>query len=121
CCRANRVPPGFPHRLPAAAERRFGACRLPADGAAGGPPPREGGRHSRVRTPAQDAAELACTLRPRVARGGCRSALCDRSPPGDPCRGARPGGARRAHEGLAVSRAPAPAKINLALVVGPLR
>ena len=42
-------------------------------------------------------------------------------PPDDPCRGARAGGVRRAREGPAVSRAPAPAKINLALVVGPMR
>ena len=67
--RANRVPRGLPHRLPAAAERRLGARRLPADGASRGLRPREEGRHGRVRAPAQDAAELARARRARDARG----------------------------------------------------
>ena len=57
-------------------------------------------------------------LADREQRG--RGARVDRAARRDPGRGARAGGVRRARRG-AVKRAPAPAKINLALVVGPAR
>src|SRR5262249_25009005 len=50
-----------------------------------------------------------------------RGARGDRPSRGDPSGSARTGRVRGARGGLAMSRAPAPAKINLALVVGPLR
>ena len=54
------------------------------------------------------------------ARGRSRRCACgDRPAAGDARRGARPAGVRRSHGGAV--RAPAPAKINLALVVGPAR
>src|SRR5262249_15015847 len=59
--------------------------------------------------------------RARVARRRGTSARRDRSCAGNTCRDARTRRLPGAREGVAVSRAPAPAKINLALVVGPLR
>ncbi len=76
-CRANRLPPGLADGLPAAAERRLGARRLPAHGAARELRPDQGSRRGRVRAPAQDAPELARVRRARHARargGGARSA-----------------------------------------------
>ncbi len=84
-------------------------------------PGREARRRGRVRAPAQDAPELAPARRPRdpgARRGGARGA---RPRAVGPRRGARPGGVRRARGGAPVNRAPATAKLNLALVVGPAR
>ena len=64
----DRLPSGRPHRLPAAAERRLGARRLPAGPAAGALRPDQGRRRGVVRAPAQDAAELARARRTRRAR-----------------------------------------------------
>ena len=71
-----------------------------------------------LRAPAQDASQLDRAVWARVARAGRRGARRDRAAAGDARRGAGAGRVRRAR-GCAV-RAPAPAKINLALVVGPL-
>ena len=58
--RAHRLPPGLADGLPAAAERRLGARRLPPpDRASGDYPARQARRRGRVRAPAEDAAELA--------------------------------------------------------------
>ena len=56
-----------------------------------------------------------------LARARGRGARGDRPRPERPRRGARTAGVRRARGGAPVRRAPAPAKINLALVVGPPR
>ena len=66
--------------LPAAAERRLGARRLPPHRARRRLPAREGGRRGGVRAPAQDAPELARARRPRPARAGRRGARRDRPP-----------------------------------------
>ena len=77
-------------------------------------------RRGLVRAPPQDAPELGCAGRLRAARASGRSARGDRAASRDPGRSARARGVRRARGG-AVRRAAAPAKINLALVVGPAR
>ena len=64
--------------------------------------------------------ELARARRPRRPRAGRRRARSDRPSGRDAGRGARARRVRRPRAG-AVKRAPAPAKINLALVVGPAR
>ncbi len=69
--RAHRLPPGLAHGLPAAAERRLGARRLPAHRVCRrGFARRQARRRGGVRAPAQDAAELA---RARRARDRARS------------------------------------------------
>ena len=110
-------------RLPAAAERRLGARRLPADGAAAAASrgssgssrrrSRTGARRCRTRSssPASPSREhgveaLAALGRPRDARAPRSSR--PRSSSGSPTR----------CEDAAMRRAPAPAKLNLALVVG---
>ena len=82
--------------------------------------PGEDDRRGLVRAPPQDAPELGCAGRLRAARASGRSARGDRAASRDPGRSARARGVRRARGG-AVRRAAAPAKINLALVVGPAR
>src|SRR5439155_27109766 len=82
--------------------------------------PRQAGCRRGVCAPAQDAAELARTRGPRVARARGVGARGDRARRGNTRGGARAAGVRRAHRRAAM-RAPAPAKLNLALVVGPLR
>ena len=73
--------------------------------------------HRRKRLP--NSLELAGA---RHARGGRRRARGDRPGPGRPRRGAGPAGVRRARRGARpMRRAAATAKLNLALVVGPLR
>ena len=52
---AHRVPPGLPHGLPAAAERRLRARRVPAHPAPGAIPRRPAGGRGGIRPPAQDA------------------------------------------------------------------
>ncbi len=64
---ANRLPPRLAGRVPAAAQCRLGARRLPAAAAPGGLSAREGGRRRRVRPPAQDARQLARAGRPGEA------------------------------------------------------
>ena len=58
-CERTGLPSGLAHRLPAAAERRLGARRVPARRAAGRLRAREAHRRRRVRAPPQDVAELA--------------------------------------------------------------
>ena len=54
----HRLPPGRPHGLPAAAERRLGARRLPARAAARALRAGQGRRRGLVRAPAQDARPI---------------------------------------------------------------
>src|SRR6185312_15734975 len=125
CDRANGLPPGLARGLPAAAERRFRARRVP---------PRRNrsialaqtARRGRFRPPAQDARECPRARGPRSACAGRRRAHGDRPRRRRTRRGpraARVRGARRClRRGCARgARVNAPAKINLALVVGPVR
>ena len=92
--------PGLAHRLPAAAERRLGARRLPAHGAAGGLRPRQAASsraafaHRRKTLP-NSLALAGLATRERAAAG----ARGDRPRADDPRRGARAGGVRRARRG----------------------
>ena len=83
------------------------------------------GRPRRVRAPSQNACELPRADRRRGPRGGRSGARRDRQAAGRPRGGARAGRVRRArNRARALSEqleAAAPAKLNLALVVGPLR
>ena len=90
-------------------------------GDAGGLAARPHRGRGRVLAPPQDAAELArsCGVRRPAASG--RGAGGDRPSARLARRGAVAAGVRRARRGAAVRRAPATAKLNLALVVGPLR
>src|SRR5579859_6879861 len=115
CLRAHRLPSGLAVGVPASAQRRLGARRLPSQGASGGLRSRERSRQRRVRPPPQDAFQLARAGGSRITRRGG-----DRPSGRDPCRGAGPRRLRRTG-GDASVKAAAPAKINLALVVGPTR
>src|SRR5262249_47004016 len=118
----NRFPPGLAHRLPPAAERRLGARRLPPPRAPSRVRAREASRDRCLRAPAQAAGELARARRACEPCAGGRGAGRDRARAVRPRRGARTAGVRRAHGGARrVNRAPATAKLNLALVVGPQR
>ena len=66
--REDRLPPGLADGLPAAAERRLGARRVPPRRAPGRYPAVKRARRGSVRAPAQDAAELARARRLRVPR-----------------------------------------------------
>ena len=114
------LPPGGAHRLPAAAERRLGPRGVPARAAPRRLRPRQGARRGLVRASPQDAPELGRAGRAGAARTSSGGARGDRAAAGDPRRGARAGRVRRAR-GARCESAPAPAKINLALVVGPAR
>ena len=96
--------------------------RIPAPAGHRENPP---GRPRRVRAPSQDACELPRADRRRGPRGGRSGARRDRPAAGRPRGGARAGRVRRArNRARALSEqleAAAPAKLNLALVVGPLR
>ena len=121
--RAHRLPPRLAHGLPAAAERRLGARRLSAERAAARLPPASSGVVERgVRAPAEDArrtrSSWRVSRRARTRRRRSRRSAASR--PRVPRSSRRPSSSRsrrRSH----VSRAPATAKINLALVVGPRR
>src|SRR5581483_7753079 len=76
--------------------------------------------HRGIRAPAEDAPELARAERRRDARARDRGARAARARREDACRGARARRVRRTR-GDAPMRASAAAKINLGLVVGPLR
>src|SRR5256885_1004865 len=116
----RRLPPCLPHGLPAAAERRLRARRAaPTRAAARALRSREAPRRGRLRAPTQDAAELARDRRPHRSRASRRGAGAARLPARDPGRAARPGRLRGARRAALVRRAPAPAKLNIALVVGP--
>ena len=81
----HRLPPGRAHGLPAAAERRLRARRLPARAAARALRARQGGRRGLVRAPAQDAAQLALALPGSPTREQCgRRARGDRRGPPRP-------------------------------------
>src|SRR5439155_15931189 len=116
---ADRVPPGLARGLSASAQRRVGARRVAPQCActlARG----EAADRGRVRASAKDLRELARARRCGAPRARRRGTLGHR-----PCcrgarRGALPAGVRRARRGAAVIGA-APAKINLGLVVGPMR
>ena len=121
--RAHGLPPRLAHGVPPAAERRLGARRVPAPRASGATSrEREALVDGGVRAPPQDAPELARARRPRGR---------ERRRPPRSTRSAATGSVRAEEleppefvalaEALAMSRAPATAKINLALVVGPLR
>src|SRR5205823_1491841 len=120
--RADQFPSGVAERVPSQAERRLGARRLlPARRAARRLPAPEGRRRRRLRAPPQDFAELARAGGDRVAGRGGRRARGDWPRCGDARRGAE---ARRLHGSCAstpVTREPATAKLNLALVVGGAR
>ena len=83
--------------------------------------PGEDDRRGLVRAPPQDAPELGCAGRLRAARASGRSARGDRPLPGPGAEALEPA------EFVALAEAPRmdarsrPAKINLALVVGPAR
>ncbi len=120
---AHRLPPGLAHRLPAAAERRLGARRVPAPAAARALRGREARGRGGVRPPPQDPPELARARGRRVARAQAAEALAALGRPADtraealaPERVRRAGGSCCGDAGWL-----APAKINLALVVGPPR
>src|SRR6266566_1308511 len=117
--RAHRFSSGFAERVPAAAERRLRAGRVsPARGAARRLCASQGRRRSRVRAPTEAAAELARAGRARLARAGGRGARADRPRACNARRGARARGVRGADTRTRMTRAPATAKLNLALVVG---
>src|SRR5439155_5212040 len=115
----DRLASGLARGLPAAPERRVRARRLRADGAGAGARG-AAARRGRVRPPAQDARERGCPLGARLARGGRRGARGDRPRPRGAGGGAAAVRVRRARGGAPLIGS-APAKINLALVVGPLR
>ena len=83
--------------------------------------PDQAGRHGRVQPPAEDAPELARARRSRLAGAGGGGARGARPAGEHARRGARAARVRRARGGARMMRAPAAAKINLALVVGPTR
>src|SRR5262249_13958027 len=117
---ADRVPRGLSGGVSAPAQRRLGARRLPTY-SAGGRSCRQAARRGVLRAPPKDARQLArplSSLEPRARRSRARG---DRRGPGRPGRRARAAGVRRARFGALMISAPAPAKINLALVVGPTR
>ena len=119
--RAHRLPPGLAHRLPPAAERRLRAGRV-------SPPPSFRRAFARVkrlvsaafahrRKPLANSLELAGLAAPRP-RGRRRSRRSAASRPPAPRSWRRPSSSlSRRRSG--VNRAPATAKLNLALVVGP--
>ena len=114
------LPPGLARGVPPAAERRVRAGRVPPH-RAGHRPGRQAARRGVVRAPAQDARELARPLghrEPRSCRGRARR---DRSRNRRPRRGARAARVRRPRSRARMISAEAPAKINLALVVGGTR
>ena len=121
----DRVPSRLPRRLPSAAECRLGARRLQAAAAAARLRERQAGRRGVVRAPPQNAAELAGAGRAREPATRSRGTRGDRARGQRACRGARAGRVRRLGRGVVTSddamRAPASAKLNLALVVGPRR
>ena len=111
------LPSGVARGLPPAAERRVGARRVPARRARHRPG-REATRRGGVRAPAQDARELARARGRRIAASRPQPALeaIGREPAPAPRSSSRPSSSPsqpRSHDS-----APAPAKINLALVVG---
>jgi 4-diphosphocytidyl-2C-methyl-D-erythritol kinase len=107
--------------VPSTAERRLGAGRFPANRASARLPPGQGSGRRSLRASPQDALELAGADRPRLAGGrdGCARGHRPRS--SGSRRGARAERIRRADEGARLKRGAAPAKLNLALVVGPRR
>src|SRR5581483_466915 len=125
--RAHRVPSRLTHRLPAAPERRLRARRLPPASAARALRIGQMDRRGRVRPSPQDARELARAGGRRPARPGAGGARRPRPPGRRARRGAgarrvrraRPR-ARRLIENCPMSERLAHAKINLALVVGPV-
>ena len=121
--RANRLPSGLAHGLPAAAERRLGARRVPPARAARRLRAREASRDRRVRAPAQAARELARARRRRRRASDAAAGARARSAATPAVRAeelAPPEFVALAEALLDVNRAPATAKLNLALVVGPL-
>ena len=129
CRCSSSSPPSAPastrlaHGVPSAAERRLGARRVPAPRPAPGALRRDQAASSRrVRAPAEDA----CRTRSRSPASPPASARRRRSRRSAATRGVRaealePPEFVALAEALAVRRAPAAAKINLALVVGPQR
>ena len=122
--RAHRLPSGLAHGLPATAERGLGARRLPAPTAPARTSRREAARRRlpsptgarRCRTRSSWRASQPVTRRPRRCDAiGREPAVARRGARRPPEFVALARGARR------VNRAPAPAKLNLALVVGPPR
>ena len=121
----HRIPSGLAHGVPTAAERRLGARRVRAN--------RAPGQRRRVRRVVSGAfAHRRKTLANSLALLGVVAAGASRSrrsPPStdrrDPRGGARAGGVRAAHGGAPGMSdwhtLEAPAKLNLALVVGPRR
>ena len=120
--RANGLPPGLAHGLPAAA--RTSTRRSSPSGAgscpSGSPTVKRvveaAFAHRRKTLP--NSLELAGLAEPRRGRRGARAARASRR---HARRGARAGGVRRARAAARVSERLAHAKINLALVVGPVR
>src|SRR4051794_8273827 len=124
CGRANRLPFRLARGFSPAAERRVGARRFPPTPAARRLRAREARRRGGVRTPPEDAPQLGRADRRRRARAGGGGAGDDRPAAFDTRGGARATGVRRARRGAALIDAvtgAATAKLNLALVVGPLR
>src|SRR5437763_2463108 len=120
--RADRLPSRLAHRVPSAAQRRLGARRVPTARRAARPLRRDQApRRGRLRAPAEDASELARADRPRRP-AACRAGARRPRPAADDARRApRSRAVRGPRRAARVRRAPAPAKLNLALVVGPRR
>ena len=119
--RRTGAPPGFAYGLPAASERRLGDRRLQPHSAAGALRGRPARRGRGVCAPAQDARQLAAARGCCDARGRGRRPRLARARRGRAGGGASAGAVRRVDAGARMRFAFAPAKINLALVVGPLR
>ena len=118
--RANGLPSRLARGLPAAAERRVGPRRLPPHGPAAtrrGQGVVEAAFAHRRKTLANS---LSLAGR-RVARGSRRGARRDRPRPRVRAEALAPAEFVGARGGARVVSGPAPAKINLALVVGPTR
>src|SRR5207247_7949891 len=116
-----RFPPGRPHRVQTATERRLRPRRVPPHRLSRRLRTREARRRSCVRAPSEDTRELARAERAGLARRGDPRARGDRPRASDARGGARPAGVPRARRGIDVNRGVAAAKLNLALVVGPQR
>ena len=121
--RAHRLPPGLARGLPAAPERRLGARRVPAHSRPGSRAGVKRVVEARVRPPPQDARELARARRrrARASRPPRRSRRSAATPPSAPRSSQPPEFVALAERARDDQRRRAPAKINLALVVGPTR
>ena len=119
--RAHRLPSGLARGLPAAAERRVCARRVP-------PRPRRASRRREATSSRRRSRTVARRSPNSLALAGRRARASGRPPRSrrsaasrPPRRGARAARVRRPRRRAPHDDAPAPAKINLALVVGPTR